>query len=232
MKTMFLIPARGGSKGIPRKNIKLLNGKPLIHYAIEAALEVADDPSDICLSTEDQEIIAVAEQAGIEVPFVRPCELARDDSGSYEVILHALDFYQHKGVQYDRVVLLQPTSPFRTASHIQEALKLYQEDCEMVVSVHPAKSNPYFAMFTEGTDGFLHKLLPDCFTRRQDCPQVYEYNGAIYVMNASVLRQKPLNSFTKCRKYVMPAHASVDLDTPEDWEFCEFLMEKRKQADK
>lgn len=229
MKTLFLIPARGGSKGIPRKNIKLLRGKPLIQYAIENALEVAETKNDICISTDDDEIISVAESTGITVPFKRPEELAQDGSGTYEVILHALDFYKAQGKEYDTVVLLQPTSPFRTAQHIREAMHLYREDCDMVVSVHESPSNPYYVMYRENKDGFLQKLLPERFTRRQDCPKVYEYNGAIYIMRVSSLRKKPLHTFTHCVKYVMPLKASIDLDTPDDWEYCEYLMEKRQK---
>ena len=226
MKTLFLIPARGGSKGIPHKNIKLLGGKPLICYAIDAAREVASE-EDICVSTDDEAIIRVVEEYGLPVPFRRPDELAQDGSGSYEVILHALDYYRQRGKEYDALVLLQPTSPFRTAEHIRGAMELYTPDCDMVVSVSEAKSNPYYVMFQEDPNGYLQHILKGTFTRRQDCPVVYEYNGAVYVMNVAALRAKPLSAFTKNRKYVMPASVSVDLDTLDDWKYAEFLIERK-----
>lgn len=227
MKALYLIPARGGSKGIPHKNRKLLGGKPLIGYAIDAARAVALSEVDICVSTDDEEIIRVVEEYGLKVPFRRPDELAQDGSGTYEVILHALDFYAEQGVQYDVVVLLQPTSPFRTGVHIAEAMKLYSPECDMVVSVVEAKSNPYYVMFEEDREGFLQHLLKGTFVCRQDCPTVYEYNGAVYVMNVAALREKPLSAFTRNRKYVMPQSVSIDLDTLNDWRYAEFLIEKR-----
>lgn len=227
MKALFLIPARGGSKGIPHKNRKLLGGKPLICYTIDAARAVAPSEVDICVSTDDDEIIRVVEEYGLKVPFRRPDELAQDGSGSYEVILHALDFFAKQGVQYDVVVLLQPTSPFRTGVHIQEAMSLYTPDCDMVVSVVEAKSNPYYVMFEEDRAGFLQHVLKGSFVCRQDCPTVYEYNGAVYVMNVAALREKPLSAFTRNRKYVMPPSTSIDLDTLEDWKYAEYLIERR-----
>lgn len=224
MKALYLIPARGGSKGIPHKNRKLLGGKPLIGYAIDAARAVASSEVDICVSTDDEEIIRVVEEYGLKVPFRRPDELAQDGSGTYEVILHALDFYAKQGVQYDVVVLLQPTSPFRTGVHIAEAMKLYSPECDMVVSVVEAKSNPYYVMFEEDREGFLQHLLKGTFVCRQDCPTVYEYNGAVYVMNVATLREKPLSAFTRNRKYVMPQSVSIDLDTLNDWRYAEFLI--------
>lgn len=226
MKVLFLIPARGGSKGIPHKNIKKLGGKPLICYTIEAARKVARD-EDICISTDDEEIIRIVEGYALKVPFKRPDELAQDKSGSYEVIMHALRYYKEKGIDYDVVVLLQPTSPFRNAQHVREALALYRSDCDMVVSVIETKSNPYFVLFEEDAAGYLHRSKEAKFTRRQDCPPVYEYNGAIYVMSVQALKSKPLSDFTRNIKYVMDGKDNVDLDTMQDWEFAEFLLSKK-----
>ena len=221
-RTLYLIPARGGSKGIPHKNIKPLNGKPLILYSVEVARQLADD-TNICVTTDDDAIIRVVEEAGLNVPFKRPAELATDTSGSYELILHALDFYEQKGVIYDVVVLFQPTSPFRTAQHVKEAMALYDDSLDMVVSVSESAANPYYSLFEENENGFLDKSKKGNFTRRQDCPKVYEYNGAIYVMNVKSLREKSLSEFVKIRKYEMSRELSIDLDTPLDWEFAEFL---------
>lgn len=227
MKALYLIPARGGSKGIPHKNRKMLNGKPLICYAIDAARQIADN-RDICVSTDDDEIIKVCEDYGLEVPFKRPEELARDGSGSYEVIMHAIDFFEKQSLHYDVVVLLQPTSPFRTAQHIRDAMALYSSDCDMVVSVNEARTNPYYIMFQEDEQGYLRHILQGNFTRRQDCPKVYEYNGAVYVMNIEALKAKHLSEFTKNKKYVMSQSASIDLDTMDDWDYAEFLMQRKK----
>jgi len=226
-KILYLIPARGGSKGIPQKNIKPLNGKPLILYSVEVARALAPD-ADICVTTDDAGIIAVVESVGLKVPFVRPDSLATDTSGSYEVILHALDYYAACGIQYDVVVLLQPTSPFRTAGHVKEAVELYDDSLDMVVSVSESAANPYYTLFEENVSGFLEKSKKGTFTRRQDCPKVYEYNGAIYVMNVKALREKPLSAFTKIRKYEMERKLSVDLDTPLDWAFAEFLISENE----
>lgn len=167
MKTLYLIPARGGSKGIPHKNIRPLCGLPLIGYSINVAREFADD-CDICLSTDDPEIAETARKMGLDVPFMRPDSLATDKSGSYEVMLHALDFYHNRGVDYDRLVLLQPTSPMRTADDVRRALELYTPDIDMVVTVKEAESNPYYNCFEEGDDGFLQISKGDgTFTRRR-----------------------------------------------------------------
>lgn len=227
MKALFLIPARGGSKGIPHKNIKPLGGKPLICYTIDAARKVAPSDTDICVSTDDDEIIRVVEEYGLHVPFKRPDALAQDGSGTYEVILHALDYYAAQGKEYDVVVLLQPTSPFRSGVHIHEAMALYTPECDMVVSVAEAKSNPYYVMFKEDGEGFLQHVLQGNFVCRQDCPKIYEYNGAVYVMNVAALRTKPLSTFTKNRKYLMPVSVSIDLDTMDDWKYAEFLIGER-----
>lgn len=224
-KTLIVIPARGGSKGIPGKNIKPLAGKPLIGYSIEAAREVAVD-EDICLSTDSVEIAKVAEEEfGLHVPFLRPDELATDRSGTREVILHALDFYANCGKEYDTVVILQPTSPFRTAEDIRAAIDLYTPDIDMVVTVKEAATNPYYNAFETDEDGFLHiSKGAGLYTRRQDAPKVWEYNGAVYVVNVNSLCRMNFGQFPRRRMCPMPASRSIDLDTPIDWLVAETVI--------
>lgn len=227
MKTLYIIPARGGSKGIPGKNIKPLAGKPLIGYSIDVARQLAED-KDICVSTDDPKIINTVENMGLKVPFVRPPELATDQSGTYEVLLHALDFYESNGVHYDTLVLLQPTSPFRTVDDVQACLNLYSPDIDMVVSVKQAATNPYYNAFETDENGFLHISKGEGnFTRRQDAPKVWEYNGAVYVINVESLRKMPLGKFTRRRMYEMNAEHSIDLDTPTDWLIAEILISQK-----
>lgn len=226
MRFLVVIPARGGSKGIPRKNIKPFDGKPLIYYAIDTARAVCDD-NDICVSTDDAEIISVVEEYELKVPFVRPAELATDTAGTYEVLLHALDFYEKKGNHYDALVLLQNTSPFRTAEHLKEALKLYTPDVDMVVSVKECAANPYYCVFEENSEGFLHVSKGDgTIYRRQDAPKVYEYNGAIYIINPESLRKQHMHQFKKRVKYVMDDMSSFDLDTMTDWKIAEMIKKE------
>jgi N-acylneuraminate cytidylyltransferase len=226
MKDLFLIPARGGSKGIAGKNIKPLDGRPLIHYTLDAACAVAS-PENICVSTDSDEIIQVVREYGLGVPFKRPDYLATDAAGSYEVILHAIDFYEQSGKHYDRVILLQPTSPFRTGIHIREAISLYQPGLDMVASVKITHANPYFTLFEENNEGFLDRSKTGTFTRRQDCPTVYEYNGAIYLMNVQSLKRGPHGNFLRIKKYVMTEEDSLDIDTNLDWIIAEAILSKR-----
>ena len=228
MKTLYIIPARGGSKGIPGKNIKPLAGKPLIAYSVEVAQQLAPD-CDICVTTDDLEIIATVENMGIKVPFVRPAELATDNSGTYEVLLHALNHYEQQGISYDRIVLLQPTSPFRTVDDVNNCLKLYTPDIDMVVSVKQASANPYYNAFETDENGFLHISKGEGnYTRRQDAPPVWEYNGAVYVINTQSLRKMPLNKFPRRRMCEMSAEHSIDLDTPTDWLIAESILKSRE----
>lgn len=226
MKPLVIIPARGGSKGIPHKNIKDLNGKPLIYYTIDVARQIVGD-EDICVSTDDNEIIKCVEGYGLKVPFVRPAELATDTAGTYEVLTHALNFYEQQGKYFDVVLLLQNTSPFRTVEHVKEALKLYTSDIDMVVSVNETRTNPYYNCVEEDQNGYLKKTLNSkILTRRQDAPVTYEYNGAIYVMNAERLKAMHYSKFTKTVKYVMDEIHSVDLDTMLDWKYAEFIIKE------
>lgn len=223
-RTLFLITARGGSKGIPGKNIRPLGGKPLVCHTIDHAREFADD-KDICLSTDSEEIAGTARSYGLEVPFMRPAELATDSAGSYGVILHALDHYKKLGIEYDRVVLLQPTSPLRTPEDIKRAIDLWRPEIDMVVTVTEAKANPYYDAFETGEDGFLHISKGEGkFTRRQDAPEVWQYNGAVYVMSVPSLRRGPMNTFNRIVPSPMSREHSVDLDTPLDWMIAEYLL--------
>lgn len=224
MKILVIIPARGGSKGIPHKNIKPLNGKPLIYYTIDTARSIVPD-EDICVSTDDDEIIHVVEEYGLKVPFKRPDKLATDTAGTYEVLIHALNFYEQQGKRYDVVLLLQNTSPFRTPQQVKEAIRLYRPDIDMVVSVKECSANPYYCVFEENLEGFLSICKGDGnITRRQDAPKVYEYNGAIYVVNPLSLKAMPLNKFTHRVKYVMDDKSSIDLDTMWDWQMAEMMI--------
>ena len=227
---LYVIPARGGSKGIPGKNIKLLVGRPLIAYSLDVAKQLADDIADICVSTDDPKIADAARAEGVEVPFMRPAELATDSCGTYEVLIHALDFYRDKGKEYDTLVLLQPTSPLRTAADVQGALALYTPGIDMVVSVKEAATNPYYNAYEVDCDGFLQISKGDGhYTRRQDAPRVWEYNGAVYVINVKSLRCHRLGEFRRRRCYVMDRARSIDLDTPLDWLVAETLMKEKQK---
>lgn len=230
MKSLVIIPARGGSKGIPHKNIKPLAGKPLIYYTIDVARQIVND-EDICVSTDDQEIIKCVEDYGLKVPFVRPAELATDKAGTYGVLVHALNYYEQQGKHYDNVILLQNTSPFRTAEHVKEALNLYRHDIDMVVSVKECPANPYYCVFEENQDGFLNISKGDgSITRRQDATKVYEYNGAIYVINPESLKKTDLGHFKHRIKYVMDDMSSIDLDTMFDWKMAEMIIKDNKNG--
>lgn len=224
--TLFIIPARGGSKGLPRKNILPINGKPMICYTIDAACGITSD-ENLCVSTDDLEIKEIVEKYGLKVPFIRPSELATDTAGTREVLLHAIYFYEHKlNRRFAKICLLQPTSPLRTAQHIREAYKLWTDDLDMVVSVKESKANPYFNLFEEQENGFLKKSKEGNYTRRQDAPKAWEYNGAIYIINIETLKQKPMSQFEKVRKYIMNEIHSVDIDNIHDLHGAEFLIEK------
>ena len=226
MNFLFLITARGGSKGIPKKNIKFLMGKPLIQYSIEIARKFASD-ENICVSTDDIEIINEVEKLNLKVPFLRPAHLATDTSGSNEVILHALSFYKNNGKDFDGVILLQPTSPLRLKKHILESISLFNKDIDMVVSVKETKSNPYNLLYDINENGFLKKVIDSKdYSRRQDTPKVFEINGAVYIYNAISLEKKVFSDFYKKIPYIMPSENSVDIDTAIDWAWTEFLLEK------
>lgn len=226
MNPLFIIPARGGSKGIPRKNLKRLAGKPLIQYTVEAALEARERLGGaILLSTDDSEIADVARSCGLTVDYMRPRHLGADNIGSREVVLDAMDWADSQGIAYDCIILLQPTSPFRTAGDIIGTAELYNPEVDMAVSVCEAPANPYYTLFETTPEGYLHiSKGHGLYTRRQDVPKVWEYNGAVYAINPDSIRRQPLGAFARRVPFVMPSDRSIDLDTPRDWIVAEALV--------
>lgn len=231
MKALYLIPARGGSKGVPGKNIRLLGGKPLIAHSIGHALEVADR-EDVVVSTDSEEIKGAALEAGARVPFLRPAELASDTAGSQEVMLHAIDYLSTKGENYDTIVLLQPTSPLRDPADIKRAVEIYKESgADMVVSVAEARTNPYYNAFETDKNGFLKISKGEGnLTRRQDAPKVWEFTGAIYVIKVSALREKSITKFDRILPLPTKRETAIDIDEEMDFLVCEEMIKNRKNG--
>lgn len=225
MKDMLtVIPARGGSKGVPGKNIKLLGQWPLIEYTIRAALDAGLHP---VVSTDDQAIADVAIAAGARVPALRPAHLATDEASSLDVILHALE---HWVPEARAVCLLQPTSPFRSGQHVLEALAQFEDGASpAVVSVCPVEKPPrwmyHLSSERQEMHPFLHKAKR--ITRRQDASPLYVLNGAIYLVEVAVLRATKSFVPEGTLGYVMSVEDSVDIDTPLDWMLAETLLKTR-----
>tara|TARA_B100001769_G_C21966979_1_gene520228 strand:- start:46 stop:735 length:690 start_codon:yes stop_codon:yes gene_type:complete len=225
---LVIIPARGGSKGLPNKNIKILNGTPLINYTIEAARKVFED-YQICVSTDSKKIKSVVEKTGLSVPFLRPIKIAKDNSSQREVVLHAIEYYENeRNFKIDYIVLLQPTSPLRTSKDILNALKLYHKDLDMIVSVKETKSNPYFVLFEEDNKHYLKKIKESNFVTRQSCPKVWEFNGAIYIIKKKSILNNEIHNFSRVKKYVMDNYSSVDIDNILDFKIAEYILKTIK----
>jgi CMP-N-acetylneuraminic acid synthetase len=226
MRVLGLIPARGGSKGIPRKNIKLLGGKPLLQYTAEAAL-TASTLSRVILSTEDDEIADVGVRCGLDVPFLRPAELATDETPTLPVVQHALRFLESGGEQYDAVCLLQPTNPFRRPEDIDGCIELLEStDADSVITVLrvPDEFNPHWVFF-QNEDGLLRLSTGENepIPRRQALPPAFHREGSVYVTRTRVLLVEG-NLYGKrvVGFQVNPDH-SVNIDDPQDWERAEEL---------
>lgn len=226
-KILFVIPARGGSKGIPGKNIKPMGGIPLICRSINIARKFVED-KDICVTTDSDEIINVVRQYGMEVPFKRPDYLATDTASSYDVLIHAVNFYKSKGIDYDWMVLLQPTTPFRKEEDLRNMLDMMTDDLDMVVSVKKAETNPYYNCYAVNDQGYLKKFIKpqtQIVGRQSEMPDIYEKNGSIYVIKIESLRKQKLNEFEKVYFYEMSKEYSIDLDEPLDWIFAEAVLD-------
>ena len=216
--TLALIPARGGSKGIPRKNIRDIAGKPLIAWTIEAAL-AAKGIAQVVVSTDDEEIAEIARAWGAQVPFLRPAELATDEAPGIAPVLHAVEQLP----QHEALVLLQPTSPLRSVADIEAVLAL-GASADFVVSVTAASENPAW-MYTLGPAGRLERYAAlDDVTRRQDGPAIKVLNGAIYYCKTEALLRERRLVGEGTLGYEMPPRRSVDIDGLLDMKLAELLL--------
>ena len=225
------MPARAGSKGIPGKNLKLVAGKPLIAWTIETAL-AATMLDRVIVSTDSPEIAEVARRYGAETPFIRPAELAQDNTSGVAPVLHAAQWLaENEGYHSDLIMVLQPTSPLRIPADIDRAIELLcEKNADSVVAVRPADEHPYW-MHWRDTDGRISDFMefdPPIY-RRQDLPDLYVTNGAIYVTRYEVLMEQktfyPSNTFS----LVMPAERSLDIDTPWDLYLADLILKDRRR---
>jgi CMP-N,N'-diacetyllegionaminic acid synthase len=223
-----IITARGGSKGIPGKNLRPLGGRPMIAWTIEAAQQ-AKRLTRVLVSTDDPDIARVARECGAEVPFLRPAELALDNSPHIEVILHALDWLQANGGEPAYACLLQPTAPLRIAADIDGAIALaIERQADAVIGLGPLEHHPYLAR-SLAPDGTMGEFVP-CdlkYPRRQDFPPAYRINGAVYVNRTAALRRDRTFFPPGALGYVMPPERSIDVDNRLDLVVVEHLLEQR-----
>lgn len=227
MSTIATICARGGSQGLIGKNIRPLLGKPLIAHTIAMAL--AHPRLDrVFVSTDSVEIAAVSRDSGAEVPFLRPPELATSDAAKLPVISHLVEQVEAAGLEVNRIVDLDPTSPLRSAVDIDACLDLLDEQTDCVITAYPAEKNPYFNMVELDADGLacLAKKLPGAVVSRQQAPPVYSMNASIYVWHRNTFRKGVWGGRT--RLHVMPRERSIDIDSAIDFALVELLMKDRK----
>jgi CMP-N-acetylneuraminic acid synthetase len=229
-KIVAIIPARGASKGVPRKNIKELAGKPLIAYTIEAALKSVTIDR-VIVSTDDHEIAEISRSYGAEVPFIRPARLATDDAPALPVLQHALKYLEDSEVYSpDIIVTLQPTSPLRDAEDIDKAVnKLLDTDADSVVSVCLAKHHPFWMKRLEIDRVYPFVETDREYTRRQDLPPVYCLNGAIFVTKRKILMEKNSDMGEDTRAIIMDEEKSIDVDTPLDFMVAGMLIKLRSK---
>lgn len=232
-KILGVITARGGSKGLPGKNIKLLGGKPLIAYTIDAARK-SHLITHLIVSTDDEEIAAVASQAGGDVPFRRPQELAQDNTPHLPVMQHAIQFMEQKlGITFDYAVIFQPTSPFRTVEDIDGTLqKLITTTADSAVSVCEVEPSAH-PMKIKKLEG--DRVLPYCLeepegARRQDLPVAYKRSAAVYAMRRDLIIKDNRLYGDHIVGYIVPQDRSIDIDTPLDWLKAEYLLAELKKT--
>ncbi|ENJ2863924.1 acylneuraminate cytidylyltransferase family protein [Vibrio parahaemolyticus] len=223
MKRKFvgLITARGGSKGLPRKNILPINGVPLIGWTINAARQ-CKLISEVYVSTDDEEIAVISEAYGAKI-INRPYELATDKASSVDVVIHAIDWLKEREIAYENMVLLQPTSPLRTSSHLSDALNLYiEQKAKLVISVFEPAHTP-IKSYIEQNDGSIRGLFSDeaPYNRRQDLPKAFLPNGAIYAFSITDFEKKRHFPISRVFPYVMSEGDSTDIDTFEDLKLVE-----------
>ncbi len=226
MKVLGLIPARGGSKGIPNKNRKELGGKPLMQYTIEAALG-ANMLDSIVFSSEDTTLIEMAKNMGVNAPFRRPDELATDSAGSLDVVIHALDELTEMGQSYDAICLLQVTTPFRTSEDIDQAIKKFvAQGTDSLISVQkvPHHYNPHWVFEVDGDKLKIATGESKIIPRRQELPDAFIRDGAIYITRTDVILDQR-SFFGEHISYIeLDSEKHVNIDTFQDWEKAESIL--------
>ncbi len=229
-KRLAIIPARGGSKGIPKKNIYPVAGHPLIYYSIQAAKEAEEARAvdRVIVSTDSEEIAAIARECGAEVPFIRPAELSSDKSKSAALMIHAVNFYREQGEYYDDIVLLQPTSPLRKGEDIIGAVALYdrKQGTSLVSCYREESVSEYNSYYRNDDMGIARHPDHNKGKRRQELPELYVRNGAVFITDVQYLLKSELVISDEPVLYVMPAERSMNIDTLYDMELTEWLVEK------
>jgi len=233
LKVLAVIPARGGSKGVPRKNARDLCGHPLIYYPIQAAKNCSLIDK-VIVSTDDKEIIRKAEECGAEIPFVRPESISGDKVSLIPVCQHAMRFFDEQSQHYDAILSLQPTSPFVTAEILNKVVSLLIETgCDSVVTVHEIiHGHPYRAkklLADSRLDNFFEEFNGDTFLQKQDRPPAYAYNGAVYLRKRDLLENyngKDFGLGNDVRAVCMSTEDSVNIDTESDFRMAEFIMKE------
>lgn len=226
MEILGLIPARGGSKGIPGKNIRLLAGKPLITHTIHTALK-SELIDRVMVSTDSEEIANISKKAGAEVPFLRPNNLAEDDTPMLSVIKHCLEQITAMNWHPDILILLQATSPFRKTQHLDNAIeKFLESSVTCLISVRRVNDNPYWMKVIKGK--FISPFIENThnFHLRQSLPIIYIPNGAIYIWKTSYILNSNQLLPSDTIAYEMDDYSSLDLDNEMDWKFAEFLIKE------
>lgn len=224
---LAVIPARGGSKGVPGKNIKELAGKPLIAYTIEAGLD-SNIFEKVIVSTDCEKIADIAKKNGAEIPFIRPDHLSGDMVSSDDVILHALDFYKQRGVEFSSVCKLQPTSPLRNSEHLKEAYKLFcEKKADFLVSVCECEHSPMWSGVLDGSLS-LDNFIPENAKRscRQELPSFYRLNGAIYMGLTKALYENRSFLGKNGFAYIMKQEDSIDIDSELDFQYAECILKE------
>jgi len=220
------ICARGGSQGVPGKNIKPLLGKPLITYTIEQGL-ACPDIGGVYVSTDDKKIAEVALASGAHVPFLRPPELATATAPKIPVIIHLVEELERQGVKIDKIIDLDPTSPLRDLSDIETCRQMLDRATDVVLTGYEAEKNPYFNMVEFNSDGTvrLAKTTTPLVTARQLAPKVYALNGSVYVWHRNSLNKGLWGG--RAKLHIMPRERSIDVDAPIDFELVEILMRRK-----
>lgn len=231
LRILGVITARGGSKGLPGKNVKMLGDKPLIAYTIEVAKK-SKLITDLIVSTDDKKIAEVCRECGAEVPFIRPAELATDTAGHLEVMQHAIRFMEDKnGIVYDYAVIFQPTSPFRIVDDIDGTIeKIIKHNAESAFSMYEIEpsQHPIKIKKLEGDTVLPYCLEEKIGTRRQDFPPAYKRSSAVYVIKRDLLMKESRLFGDFIVGHIVPKDRSIDIDTPYDWFLAEYMLEDLK----